>query len=582
MTDQAGNTPGPPREPADGAGGRWAAFAAAFGPAIAFLVLMLIFDPFGGVFELDPDEGNNLMKARLLADGHRLHGEVWSDQPPGFTYLLAGWLGLTGWNVEQGRLLVLLCSAVLMAALGHAARLTGGNAAALGACALLAGSFGYLRLSSSVMLAVPSLMFAMLSVCLALEHRRHRHFAWLAASAAAMALAVMVKLWTAALVPVALLAMVPGFVPGGWRRPTCWAIVFVAALTAIFPATVPLDQAAQLFSPHLDVRSAGDFHKNTGAFWGHLGDDAGIVLLAAAGAAVALARRRWIGLLPAAWAVLAIAVLAPHKPLWYHHHLLVSIPLCWSGGLAIGAIASRKWLKTVAQALTPRGDARAWAASAGAALPAWGPALPAVAGAALFIGHVSEIHRVGLAPSGGAGAWRDALILGVMQGLAPETRFVLTDRQIVPFRAGLRVPPDMAVTSLKRIWSGNLDEARVLEALEAHRPEQVLLSGRRIPLSPGLVGRLNQAYKPMYHDHSGGGLLVRNDLADRGLELLRQAAAANPGIWEVQLNLGNRLHEAGRAAQSMEAYRRVLEVLPRDEDFDPLREDLVEMVESGE
>jgi hypothetical protein len=293
-------------------------------------------------------------------------------------------------------------------------------------------------------------------------------------------------------------------------------------------------------------------------------------------------RRRWLGLLPAAWALLAVAVLAPHKPLWYHHYLLASIPLCWSGGLAIGAIASREWLMTVAQALTPRGDARAWVASAGAALPAWGPALPAVAGAALFIGHVPEVDRGDLAASSEAGAWRDRLILGIMQGLAPETRFVLTDRQIVPFRAGLRVPPDMAVTSLKRSWSGNLDESRVLEALEAYRPEQILLSGRRIPLSPGLVGRINQAYKPIYHDHSGGGLLVRNDLADRGLELLSQAAAAQPGTWEVQLNLGNRLHEAGRATQSTEAYRRTLRALPRDENFDPLREDLVRVTEAGD
>lgn len=581
MNDHPATAPvGPPA--AIAAGRRWAGLAVSLGPAIAFLVLMLVFDPFGGVFELDPDEGNNLMKARLLADGHRLHSEVWSDQPPGFTYLLAGWLDLTGWSVEQGRLLVLLCSAVLMAALGHAARRTGGNVAALGAGALLAGSFGYLRLSGSVMLAVPSLMFAMLSVCLALEHRRRGHFAWLAASAVAMALAVLVKLWTAVLVPVALLALVPGLVPGAWRRPACWAATFATAAAALFLATVPLDQAGQLFSPHVDVRSAGDFHRNTAAFWRHLGDDAGIVLLAAAGAAVAIVRRRWIGLLPAVWAVLALAALAPHKPLWYHHHLLVSIPLCWSGGLAIAAIASRAWLKTVAEALTPRGDARAWVASAGAAVPVWGPALPALAGTALFIGQALEIHRGGLVPRSGDGAWRDGLVLEVMQGLAPETRFVLTDRQIVPFRAGLRVPPDMAVTSLKRSWSGNLDEAQVLEALEAYRPEQVLLSGRRIPLSPALVGRLNQGYTPLYHDHSGGGLLARNDLAIHGIELLKQASARLPDTWEVQLNLGNRLHEAGRAAQATEAYRRALQALPHDRGFDPLREDLAGVIESGE
>src|SRR5262249_27021474 len=159
------------------------------------------------VFEFDPDEGNNLMKARLVADGYRLHTQIWSDQPPGFTFMLAGWLGLTGWSVEQARLLVLLCSAVLMWGRADSARPPGGPADALGAAALLAGSFGYLRLSTSVMLGVPSLMFGMLSVCLALRYRRRPRLAWLAGSAICMALALLVKLWTATLIPVVLLVL---------------------------------------------------------------------------------------------------------------------------------------------------------------------------------------------------------------------------------------------------------------------------------------------------------------------------------------------------------------------------------------
>jgi hypothetical protein len=523
---------------------------------------MLVFRPFAGAFELDPDEGNNLMKARLVADGHRMHAEVWSDQPPGFTYLLAGWLGLAGWTVEAGRLLVLLCAAVLMGALGHAARITGGNAAAAGACALLAGSFGFARLGSSVMLAVPSLMFAMLSVCMALEHRRRGRRAWVAASAVAMALAALVKLWTLALVPVAMLALVPGLGRAAWKPPAQWAAIFAVAALGLFLAAVPPGAAGQLLGPHLDVRGAEDFHRNTAAFWSRLGGDAGIVLLAVAGAAAAAAGRRRAALVPAAWAAIALAVLAPHQPLWYHHHLLVSIPLCWLGGLAIGMLAAQPWREI-----------------ARSGFRAWGPALAAAAGAAVFLLRLPDVHRADIDAARQDTAWRDGLSLEIMEGLADDTRWVLTDRQIVPFRAGLRVPPDLAVTSLKRRWSGHMDESRVLAALDAQRPEVVLLSGRRIPLSRRLVARLEETHRPVYHDHTGGGLLVRRDLAERGFDLLEAKSAALATNWEAQLNLANRLHEAGRAVASAEAYRRTLEVLPAGTDYDPLRRDLQAIVE---
>ncbi|MHC4653259.1 MAG: ArnT family glycosyltransferase [Planctomycetota bacterium] len=195
----------------------------ALGPLL-LLVLVLAFHPFREVVVFDPDEGNNLMKARLVADGHALYSEIWSDQAPLFTWMLRAWLGLTSWSVEAGRMLVLLCSCVLVWALYQSLRLTAGHLGAVASCVLLVTSAGYLRLSVSVMLATPSLMFAMLSLYAALRYRPDGRAAWLALSGVFLALALGVKMWTGLLVPIVALcvllaARVGAPAPGGRRWP---------------------------------------------------------------------------------------------------------------------------------------------------------------------------------------------------------------------------------------------------------------------------------------------------------------------------------------------------------------------------
>ena len=61
-----------------------------------FFLFVWSWHPFHDVFEFDPDEGNNVIKALMLAEGHALYAEIWSDQPPLFTHLLRGWFALTG------------------------------------------------------------------------------------------------------------------------------------------------------------------------------------------------------------------------------------------------------------------------------------------------------------------------------------------------------------------------------------------------------------------------------------------------------------------------------------------------------
>ena len=92
---------------------------------------MYFFYPFRQTFEMDFDEGVNLIKALLLLRGFPLYRLVWSDQPPLFTYLLAGEFRLAGLSVNAARLLVLLFSCALFWGITHYLRLVWGDLHAL-------------------------------------------------------------------------------------------------------------------------------------------------------------------------------------------------------------------------------------------------------------------------------------------------------------------------------------------------------------------------------------------------------------------------------------------------------------------
>ncbi len=445
-------------------------------PPLLFVVLVCAIVPFGDVFAFDPDEGNNLMKARLVADGHGLYSDVWSDQPPLFTHLLRAWMPLTGWTVEGARLLVLLCSAVLVWAFYQTVRLTAGQFGAIVGSLLLVTSFGYTRLSVSVMLAVPSLMFAMLSIYALVRHHGSGDDRWLAFSGVCLSLSVFVKMWTLLLAIVVLAAL--------WRRRRSmlwWGVPFVSVSLLMLLATVPLGEIGQLVRPHVDVRGAADFTPHLRGFGRHFFEDLLLVVPALIGAVLVVCRRRWIGIVPVAWAGLALVVLLRHEPLWYHHYLLVSIPLCWCAAFAAAEMASR----------------RSW---------------PTVVAVACFALHLPAVYERDVAAWNDLDTTADRAVLEAMSVYADRTRYLMTDRQIHAFRAGLRVPPPLAVTSLKRRWGGHLDDDKLIEILDTWAPEQIFLSGRRLPVTETLVGYLRPRYRLIHADPRGGGLFLRNDL----------------------------------------------------------------------
>ena len=69
------------------------------------------------VYELRADEGINLQKAALIANGHQLYSEIWSDQPPVLSYVLSMVHHFFPFSVAAARVMILLFSAILIVSL---------------------------------------------------------------------------------------------------------------------------------------------------------------------------------------------------------------------------------------------------------------------------------------------------------------------------------------------------------------------------------------------------------------------------------------------------------------------------------
>jgi hypothetical protein len=190
------------------------------------------------------------------------------------------------------------------------------------------------------------------------------------------------------------------------------------------------------------------------------------------------------------WSAFATVGMLPHVPFWYHHHLLLSVPNCAAGGIAVVELFRR-------DAGAARMPARALAmlriAVAGlvVALPVWtasGARLPA---ATLLDGTPERV-------------------LSAMRQLAPNARVVVTDNPMYAFRFGAVVPPGLAALPLLRVATDPHLADEVRGAFAQRPPELVVLTPGA---PPELAASLRTAMADRYRltlEQAGTELFVRN------------------------------------------------------------------------
>jgi hypothetical protein len=208
--------------------------------------------------------------------------------------------------------------------------------------------------------------------------------------------------------------------------------------------------------------------------------------LAALGSLVLLTRPdRWRAVLPLVWLAAVTMALVLHRPFRDHYTPLIALPLCWSAALAVPVMirSVREWWQEA--------GTRRWAKLAVATLTVmlFVPAL------ARFPVRADEAARsLGHAPSH---EWPE--VRQVLNQYAAGTKWVFTDRPITAFYAGLRVPPEVAVFSHKRLLGGYFTPAEQLACLRRYQPEQVLLG--RFQLDSLVLDHIDQCYTCIHAGH---------------------------------------------------------------------------------
>jgi len=478
--------------------------------ALLFFITMFLFFPFRERFEFDVDEGYEGMKALLLARGHPLYTETWSDQPPLFTNMLAVVIRFFGADINAARVLVLLFSAALLAIAAWILGTAWGGWHALAGVLLIFLLPYYTTLSVSVMVAVPLMTFAMFSLlALLVWHERHQEL-WLVLSALALVLAVFTKLFTVFLAPIFVLGLLlderaklgKGHSWLNILRPaliwgiTFTLITFVAGAILVGPTGIKEVLGIHLSAP---INKAYLNLIQSRPITYYLADSWSIIFLAAIGCHFVIPERRWTAYYLLAWSVLAFIMLFFYAPVWYHHQLLITLPAAMLAGIAVGEalcslpqiVRARPFLNR--QAIFTLSTLAGLFFTLITRLPATLPD---------FDRPPVYITKAAHAP------WAGQMFLTKMTNHAPKTNWVVTTLTMYAFRTGLSVPPALAVPSFKRIGNGELTEEQIIAIVDEYKPEQVLLQEGEFPL---LEEHLMAGYRLLLDD--GKKLLyLRNDL----------------------------------------------------------------------
>ncbi len=224
-----------------------------------------------------------------------------------------------------------------------------------------------------------------------------------------------------------------------------------------------------------------------------------MILLGLFGALISIYKRNWISLYLLAWLIVAYGLFSSHSPVFYHHELLITIPLAILAAVGVGeGILSLLRVRQLSDVLR---------------LPALLGIVALIGFSLVFINYLPSLNKelmdypritdFNLKASPGR-----LEVLETMNKYADQTNWIVTDMPIYAFRVHKPVPPVLATFSKKRLLTGSLTEEDILKAMRDYRPEQVLIARFDIPaLDAYLQENYTLVLSVEYFQ-----LFVRNDL----------------------------------------------------------------------
>ncbi|MEM7068989.1 MAG: glycosyltransferase family 39 protein, partial [Pseudomonadota bacterium] len=418
-------------------------------------------------YEISLDEGIELGKALLVANGFHIYRDIWNDQPPLFSHAIAFLEVFELGSVASARTLVLLCSCLLLRSLFRIVRREHGSFAAWMVVLLLAGSSKYGQLSVPVLAGLPAISLTVIALDVSTSANRTANRIL---AGVLFGLSMQVKLFTVVIAPALFLGV---FLFRDCRID--WALlrrylevgtsILATYLLVIWIIDIPVLE--QVWQPNFaeELRLNHSYSTSFLAVVNQIFADFPVIILAAMGTWWMLSRRKWIVAVPLLWFIIAFVSLVSHTPVWWHHVLLLEIPLAWLAGVFVAQLPIHFWQATSLD---------------------------------------KRLFRVALiVAAAGLISYRAPISIGdesnyvATNALAKQARnhkgWVLSDRPMDAYRAGLLVPPELVVFSGKRRRAGNLTTADILTSIKKRIPAQVLL--RRFEINPEVRGLLQKAYK---------------------------------------------------------------------------------------
>ena len=475
--------------------------------ALIFLIFTFSFYPFREKLQYDTDEGLNLMRSMLVELGHPLYSEVSSDQPPLFTLILALLFRVVGFEVNASRMVVLLFSTILVWAGAQFLQLTWGKLAAILFLPLIVLTPRYLDLSVSVMIGIPSIALAMVAMLFVALWHRKKNNVWLVLSGFMLAISVLIKFFTGFLAPlfltgITIAAYLDADKKFSWRvfRPALiWSVCFAGLAALLVLILVGPRNLWLIIYPHMMAPSNEYLQFQSYDMNALLQVAVPILILGFLGAFITIYKRNWLGLYPVAWAAAAYVLFNTYTPVWYHHQLMITIPVALLAAAAIGeSIHSLARVRAFSDLVRPQS-----LLGAGILIVfIW----TAVYYAPTLDRQLMDKPRI---YDFNIRATRGKLkILQARNDYEDQTTWILTDMPIYAFRVQRPVPPNLATFSEKRLFTGSLTEEDIMSAMRDYRPEQVMIARFNIPVLEEYV----QENYTLVEAEEFFRLYIRNDL----------------------------------------------------------------------
>jgi len=464
--------------------------------ALIFLIFTFAYYPFQEKLQFDTDEGLNLMRSMLVTLGHPLYIEVSSDQPPLFNQVLALVFHIVGFDVNAARVLVLLFSTLLVWACAQFLQITWGNLAAILFLPLIIMTPRYLELSMAVMIGVPSIALAAVSMlCMAVWQRRKNNI-WLVLSGLMLALSVLIKLFTGLFAPIFLIGMTLSEYQArkvekkfDWKmlRPAViWSIAFAGAGLALGLALIGPRNVWSIIYPHLTAPTESYFQDQGFSINYHLQAAVPLIFLGLMGVIITIYKHNWLTLYPIAWAVVAYILFSFYSPVFYHHQLMVTVPVAMLAAAAVGE-GILSLVRGMHSSQILRFETLFGFLAVGGFILLSLHYLPGVDKELL---NQPRFRASGLDATSGK-----LRVIDKMNEYRDQTHWIVTDMPMYAFRVHRPVPPLLATISQKRLSTGSLTDQDILAAMEEYHPEQVLIARFTIP---ALEDYLHKDYTLIY------------------------------------------------------------------------------------